>query len=112
MHNVPALVKGRDRCTLHMHPRDAERLALTDGAEAEVMSRAGTVAARVEVTDKVMPGVVSLPHGWGHGMAGTRLSVAAQRPGVNSNVLTDEYATDPLSGNSVLNGIPVDIKAT
>ncbi|GGQ44845.1 dehydrogenase [Couchioplanes caeruleus subsp. azureus] len=111
MHNVPALVKGRDRCTLHMHPEDADRLALADGDEAELRSRAGTVAARVEVTDKVMPGVVSLPHGWGHGMPGTRMSVAAERPGVNSNVLTDEYATDPLSGNSVLNGIPVEIKA-
>ncbi|MEV6598893.1 molybdopterin oxidoreductase family protein [Actinoplanes sp. NPDC051346] len=111
MHNVPALVKGRDRCTLHMHPRDALRLDINNGDQATVMSKAGTVAASVEVTDKVMPGVVSLPHGWGHGVAGTRLSVAAERPGVNSNVLTDEFATDPLSGNSVLNGIPVEVKA-
>ncbi|MFI5495569.1 molybdopterin-dependent oxidoreductase [Actinoplanes sp. NPDC051859] len=109
MHNVPALVKGRDRCTLHLHPQDAVRLGIEDGAEAAVTSRAGTLVARVEISAKVMPGVVSLPHGWGHGVPGTQLTVAAQRPGVNSNVLTDEYATDALSGNSVLNGIPVAV---
>ncbi|WP_034213814.1 molybdopterin oxidoreductase family protein [Actinoplanes subtropicus] len=111
MHNVPALVKGRDRCTLQVHPTDAARLALADGDRAEVTSRAGAVNARVEVTDAVMPGVVSLPHGWGHGVPGTRLAVAAEHPGVNSNVLTDELAIDRLSGNSVLNGIPVAVKA-
>jgi anaerobic selenocysteine-containing dehydrogenase len=110
MHNVPALVKGRDRCTLQVHPADASRLALADGADARVMSRAGAVSARVEVTDRVMPGVVSLPHGWGHDLPGTRMPVAAAHPGVNSNVLTDEFAIDVLSGNSVLNGIPVEIK--
>ncbi|MEU4217428.1 molybdopterin oxidoreductase family protein [Actinoplanes sp. NPDC026623] len=111
MHNVPALIKGRDRCTLQVNPVDAERLALTDGDDASVTSRVGSLSARVEVTDGVMPGVVSLPHGWGHDLPGTRLSVAATRPGVNSNVLTDEFATDALSGNSVLNGIPVAVKA-
>ncbi|BFU44786.1 molybdopterin oxidoreductase family protein [Krasilnikovia sp. MM14-A1004] len=111
MHNVPALVKGRDRCTLQMHPDDAARLALADGDDARVVSRAGTVSAPVEVTDRVMPGVVSLPHGWGHDLPGTRMAVAAAHPGVNSNVLTDEFAIDPLSGNSVLNGIPVEVKA-
>ena len=111
MHNVPALVKGRDRCTLQVHPADAARLALTDGDEARVTSRAGALNARVEVTDRVMPGVVSLPHGWGHGLPGTRLAVAAEHPGVNSNVLTDELAVDHLSGNSVLNGIPVAVTA-
>ncbi|MBB2940847.1 anaerobic selenocysteine-containing dehydrogenase [Actinoplanes lutulentus] len=110
MHNVPALVKGRDRCTLQVNPADAARLALTDGDEAQVTSRAGSLTARVEVTDRVMPSVVSLPHGWGHSLPGVRLSVAAEHPGVNSNVLTDELVIDPLSGNSVLNGIPVDIK--
>jgi anaerobic selenocysteine-containing dehydrogenase len=111
MHNVPALVKGRDRCTLQVSPVDADRLALTDGGDAQVTSRAGTLSARVEVTDRVMPGVVSLPHGWGHGVPGTRMAVAAAHPGVNSNVLTDEFAIDRLSGNSVLNGIPVEVKA-
>ncbi|MEU8610557.1 molybdopterin oxidoreductase family protein [Actinoplanes sp. NPDC048791] len=111
MHNVPALVKGRDRCTLQVHPADADRLALTDGGDARVTSRAGTLSARVEITDRVMPGVVSLPHGWGHGLAGTRMTVAAAHPGVNSNLLTDETVIDQLSGNSVLNGIPVEVKA-
>ncbi|GAA4941247.1 molybdopterin oxidoreductase family protein [Actinoplanes utahensis] len=110
MHNVPALIKGRDRCTLQIHPDDAGRLDLADGDAAQVTSRAGSLIAQVEVTARVMPGVVSLPHGWGHDLPGTRLSVAATRPGVNSNVLTDELVIDPLSGNSVLNGIPVEIK--
>jgi anaerobic selenocysteine-containing dehydrogenase len=110
-HNVPALVKGRDRCTLQMHPDDATRLALADGGDAQVTSRAGALTVRVEVTDAVMPGVVSLPHGWGHGAGGTRMAVAAAHPGVNSNILTDEQAIDPLSGNAVLNGIPVEVAA-
>jgi anaerobic selenocysteine-containing dehydrogenase len=110
MHNVPALVKGRDRCTLRIHPADAARFDLTDGDDAQVTSRAGGISARVEVTDTVMPGVVSLPHGWGHDVAGTRQAVASAHPGVNSNVLTDETVIDPLSGNSVLNGIPVEVK--
>ncbi|GIF12934.1 molybdopterin oxidoreductase family protein [Actinoplanes teichomyceticus] len=110
MHNEPALVKGRDRCTLQVHPDDADRLTLSDGLPAVVTARAGTVVAPVEVTDRVMPGVVSLPHGWGHDLPGVRLAVAAAHPGVNSNILTDELVIDPLSGNAVLNGIPVEVK--
>ena len=72
-------------------------------------SRVGEVTASVEVTDVVMPGVVSLPHGWGHGQPGARLEVAGRHAGVNSNVLTDPLALDPLSGTSVLNGIPVEV---
>jgi anaerobic selenocysteine-containing dehydrogenase len=109
MHNVPALVKGRDRCTLQVHPDDAARLRLADGAACRVTSRVGTLSAPVEITDRVMPGVVSLPHGWGHDRADARLTVAAAHPGVNSNVLTDDLAIDPLSGNAVLNGIPVEV---
>jgi anaerobic selenocysteine-containing dehydrogenase len=75
-----------------------------------VTSRAGEVVAPVEVTDEIMPGVVSLPHGWGHGQPGSRHSVAAEYAGVNSNLLTDEQAVDPLSGNAVLNGIPVRVE--
>jgi len=74
-----------------------------------VRSRVGEVTASVEVTDVVMPGVVSLPHGWGHGQPGARLAVAGRHAGVNSNVLTDPLALDPLSGTSVLNGIPVEV---
>ena len=111
MHNIEVLVKGKPRCTLHVHPDDAHRLGLADGGVARVSSRVGTVDAAVEVTDSVRPGVVSLPHGWGHGQPGTRLRVAAERAGVNSNVLTDHEALDPLSGTSVLNGIPVEVVA-
>jgi len=109
MHNIEVLVKGAPRCTLHVHPEDAARLGLVDGGVAHVESRVGEVDAAVEVTDAIRPGVVSLPHGWGHGQLGTRMRVAAERPGVNSNILADHEAMDPLSGTSVLNGIPVQI---
>ena len=108
MHNLPALVKGKDRCTLHIHPDDAERLGLGDGAMAFVRSAAGSVEAPVEVTDGIMPGVVSIPHGWGHDAEGVRMGVASAHAGLNSNVLADESQVEPLSGNAVLNGIPVE----
>jgi anaerobic selenocysteine-containing dehydrogenase len=110
MHNVHVLVKGKDRCTLQVHPDDAARNGVLDGGTAIVASRVGEVRATVEVTDEVRPGVVSLPHGWGHGVEGTRMAVAAAHPGVNSNVLTDECEIDPLSGNAVLNAIPVTLR--
>jgi anaerobic selenocysteine-containing dehydrogenase len=109
MHNIRVLVKGRPRCTLHVHPEDADALGLRDGAAASITSRVGSVVAPVEVTDAIRPGVVSLPHGWGHDLPGSRLRVAAEHAGVNSNVLADESAMDPLSGTSVLNGIPVEV---
>jgi anaerobic selenocysteine-containing dehydrogenase len=111
MHNLPALVKGKDRCTLHVHPDDADRLGLTDGGLALVRSAAGEVEAPVELTDGIMPGVVSIPHGWGHDEDGVRMGVAAAHAGVNSNLLADESQVDPLSGNAVLNGIPVEVAA-
>lgn len=111
MHNLPLLAKGPARCTLQVHPDDAARAGLADGALARVSSRVGSVLAPVEITDAVAPGVVSLPHGWGHDQPGTRLAVAARRPGTNSNALADEQALDPLSGTAVLNGIPVAIEA-
>ena len=109
MHNLPRLASGPERCTLHVHPDDATRLGLADGELAEVRSRTGMVQAPVEVTDRVMAGVVSLPHGWGHDAPGMRLGVAAERPGVNANALGDEQLVDALSGNAVLNGIPVAV---
>ncbi len=111
MHNVEVLVKGKPRCTLQLHPDDATARGLADGALAEVRSRTGAVVAPVEVTDAVMAGVVSLPHGWGHDLAGSRLSVAAEHAGVNSNVLADTELFDPVSGTAVLNGIPVEVVA-
>jgi anaerobic selenocysteine-containing dehydrogenase len=109
MHNLPALVKGKDRCTLHIHPDDAERLGLDDGGMAMIRSATGAVAVPVEVTEDIMPGVVSIPHGWGHDAAGVRMGVASANAGVNSNVLADESQVEPLSGNAVLNGIPVEL---
>jgi anaerobic selenocysteine-containing dehydrogenase len=109
MHNLPLLVSGPAQCTLHVHPDDAARLELVDGEPAEVRSRTGTVRATVEVTDAIMPGVVSLPHGWGHDAPGAELRVAAAHAGTNSNVLADELLLDAVSGNAVLNGIPVEL---
>jgi anaerobic selenocysteine-containing dehydrogenase len=103
-------VRGKPQCTVFVHPDDAARLGLVDGGEACVRSRVGEVVAPVEVTDEIMPGVVSLPHGWGHGLPGSRQSVAAEYAGVNSNLLTDESQLDPLSGNAVLSGIPVRVE--
>jgi anaerobic selenocysteine-containing dehydrogenase len=109
MHNLPALVKGKERCTMHVHPEDAERLGLEDGRRALLRSAAGRLEAPVEITDAIMPGVVSIPHGWGHDAPGARLSVAAEHAGVNSNRLADESMVEPLSGNAILNGIPVEV---
>ncbi len=109
MHNLTPLVRGKGRCTLQIHPDDAARLGLGEGAEATIASRVGQVRAPVEITEDLMPGVVSLPHGWGHGLPGAALRVAAEHPGVNSNTLTDEQVLDPLSGNCALNAIPVTV---
>ncbi|MFJ8783050.1 molybdopterin oxidoreductase family protein [Streptomyces sp. NPDC102476] len=111
MHNVPALTGGTNRCTLHIHPEDAERLGLKDGAAVRVKGAGGEVVTEAEVTDGVRPGVVSLPHGWGHNRPGTRLSHAVKDPGVNVNQLLDGSLLDPLSGNAVLNGIPIKLAA-
>ncbi|MFI5366181.1 MAG: molybdopterin oxidoreductase family protein [Candidatus Binatia bacterium] len=110
MHNLDVLVKGKPRCTLYLHPNDATRYGLRDGGVARVRSRVGSVEIPVEVTDAIMPGVVSIPHGWGHDEPEMRMAIAAQHAGVNSNRLADELALDPLSGNAVLNGIPVTIE--
>ena len=109
MHNLPGLSSGSERCFLHIHPRDAEVHDLQEGETANISSEAGELSVPVHVTDEIMPGVVSLPHGWGHRMNGSRLRVAQEQAGVNSNILTDRQALDPLSGNAVLNGIPVSI---
>ncbi len=111
MHNLPVLVKGKPRCTLQVHPDDALARGLADGDEAELSSRTGRIVVPVEVTDSVMPGVVSLPHGWGHDVPGTAQRVASAHAGTNSNVLADERLVDAVSGNAVLNGIPVELAA-
>ncbi|MFF4769982.1 molybdopterin oxidoreductase family protein [Streptomyces sp. NPDC001255] len=105
MHNVAPLVGGSNRCTLHVHPRDVARFGL--GERARVRSAAGELEVPVEVTETVMPGVVSLPHGWGHEDTGQ--TVARRHAGVNANALTDELVVDPVSGNAVFNGVPVRV---
>jgi anaerobic selenocysteine-containing dehydrogenase len=109
MHNVTVLVKGKPRCTMHLHPDDAAALGLADGDAAVVRSRVGEVTVPVEVTDAIRPGVVSIPHGWGHDLEGSQLAVAAAHAGVNTNVLADETFFDVISGNAAFSGIPVEV---
>ncbi|MGK2947478.1 MAG: molybdopterin oxidoreductase family protein [Acidimicrobiales bacterium] len=111
MHNVDVLVKGRPRCTMHLHPEDAAALGLADGDLAAVRSRVGELEVPVEVTDAIRRGVVSIPHGWGHDADGAQMEVARRHAGVNSNLLADEELFDAISGNAVLNGIPVEVRA-
>jgi anaerobic selenocysteine-containing dehydrogenase len=109
MHNLEPLVRGRDRCTLLVHPDDARAHGLADGALARVTSEAGSIVVPVQVSDEMMRGVVSLPHGWGHDKDGIRLGVARQYAGVNSNILSPGRLVDPLSNNAVVNGIAVEV---
>ena len=109
MHNSHRLVKGKPRCTLLIHPDDAMTRGLANGDVAHVQSRAGALTVPVEVTDTVLPGVVSLPHGWGHDREGTRLTVARQSPGASVNDVTSEFEVDTLSGNAAFNGVAVHV---
>ena len=111
MHNFERLVRGKRRCTLLMHPDDAGARGLFDGDAVRVASRVGEVEVELEVTDEVMPGVVSLPHGWGHGRAGTRTAIAGAHPGVSINDLTDEMKVDALTGNAAFSGVAVRVGA-
>src|SRR2546423_1532900 len=110
MHSLPLLAKGPNRCTALVHPSDAARLGLAHGGKAHIRGQRGSmIEAEVQVSDEMMPGVVSVPHGWGHDMPGTRLGVASERPGANLNAVLDESLLDPLSGNAVLGGVPVTV---
>jgi anaerobic selenocysteine-containing dehydrogenase len=109
MHNSLRLVKGPAACTLLVHPEDAAARGLADGAEALVRSRVGSIRVPVSVTDEVSPGVVCLPHGWGHGRDGVSLRVAGAHAGMSFNDLADEQRVDPLCGNADFNGVPVTV---
>lgn len=109
LHNSLRLIKGPARCTLLIHPDDAAARGIRGGDPVRVRSRVGSVVAPAEVSDEVMRGVVSLPHGWGHGREGARLSVADRHPGVSLNDLTDDAAVDALSGNAALSDVPVTV---
>jgi anaerobic selenocysteine-containing dehydrogenase len=111
MHNLPVLAKSAARCTALVNPVDARRLGLRDGGRARIARNGASLEVQVEVTDEMMPGVVSLPHGWGHSLSGTNLNVAAVHPGANLNALLDENLRDPLSGNAVLTGVAVKMEA-
>ena len=111
MHNYHRLVKGKPRHQLLMHPDDLSSRGLTDGQWVRVSSRVGVVEVPVLGSVEMMPGVVSLPHGWGHARPGVHMSIASEQPGVSANDLTDEHQLDALSGNAVLNGVPVHVAA-
>jgi anaerobic selenocysteine-containing dehydrogenase len=110
LHNSPRMVKGNNRCTLQLHPDDGATHGIENGDEVRVTSRVGQLTIKAEITDAIMPGVVSIPHGWGHNKKGIKLSVASRTPGVNTNILTDDLQVDELSGNAVLNGVPVKLE--
>jgi len=111
LHNIDVLMKGKERCTLQINPDDASRLGVVNGASVAVASTTGRVELSAEVTADISRGVVSVAYGWGDNLPGSRVAVAAARPGVNSDILTDSGSIDPLSGNAVLNGIPVTVTA-
>jgi anaerobic selenocysteine-containing dehydrogenase len=109
MHNLPVLAKGAARCIALVNPTDAVRLGLEDGGRARIEHDGRSIEAELEITDEMMPGVVSLPHGWGHDQPDTQLKIAAANPGANLNALMDENRRDPLSGNAVLSGMEVEM---
>lgn len=109
LHNSYRMVKGKKRCLAFVHPQDAESRGIADGEDVTVRSRVGSISIPVTLTEDMMPGVISIPHGWGHDMEGANLSVAKDHAGVNTNILTDENFLDSLSGNAALNGVPVSL---
>lgn len=109
MHNSHRLTKGKNRCTLIMHPQDASARQLKEGDTAEVQSRVGSISILVEISDEIMSGVVSVPHGWGHRYPDMQMNIASKRPGVSVNTITDDSFVDRLSGTSALNGVPVAV---
>lgn len=109
MHNYRRLVKGRNRCTLLMHPEDLQQRGIATGSKVSVRSRVGELQVVVEASQDMMPGVVSLPHGFGHDRKGIRMAIAQRHAGVSCNDITDELALDALSGNAAVNGLPVEV---
>lgn len=111
LHNSYRLVKGKPRCTLMLHPETAKEYGIEDGQNVKVTSRVGSVIITAEVTDELMPKVVSIPHGWGHGRKGVKQKIAQAHAGVSVNDLTDDTLIDQLSGNAAVNGVPVQLEA-
>jgi anaerobic selenocysteine-containing dehydrogenase len=111
MHNHHRLMKGKPRCQLLMHPDDVAKEGWKSGMLVTIQSRVGAIDAELAASDEMMPGVVSLPHGYGHGLAGTRGEVASRHAGVSCNDITDEQFVDQLSGNAAVNGVSVRLSA-
>ena len=111
MHNVPRLTRGRPRHQLQMHPDDLAARGIADGDAVRVTSASGSVVVEVQASADLMPGVVSLPHGYGQGREGVRQRHAVSVPGVSVNDLTDPARTERVAGNGILNGVPVTITA-
>jgi anaerobic selenocysteine-containing dehydrogenase len=110
MHNSERLVKGKPQCTMLMHPADAAQRNLKTGQRVEVRSRAGSIAVPVEISDEMMPGVVCIPHGWGHDRDGTQLEIAQANAGASINDLTDNLAIDALCGTAAFSATPVEVR--
>ncbi|NPU93104.1 MAG: molybdopterin oxidoreductase family protein, partial [Gammaproteobacteria bacterium] len=109
MHNSQRLVKGKNRCTALIHPDDAQRLAINDGDPVVISSRVGEIEIPAEITDRMMPGVISVPHGWGHDRSGSQLGVAALHAGVSLNDVTDERCVDAITGVAAFSGQSVTV---
>jgi anaerobic selenocysteine-containing dehydrogenase len=109
LHNIPNLVAGRERCTLQIHPKDAEPRGIESGLRVRARSRVGSVELIAEVTDAVMMGVISIPHGWGHDRVGSTLAIASRHAGVSINDLTDETRIDDLTGAAAFSGVEVNV---
>ena len=109
LHNSHRMVKGKERCVALVHPLDAASRSLSDGDIAVVRSRVGVIRIPITISADMMPGVISIPHGWGHQMEGIKLDIARAHAGVNVNILTDDYFLDSISGNAALNGVAVSL---
>ena len=110
MHNSERLVKGNNRCTLMIHPKTADRLNILNKSSVIVSSRVGSVIIPLEITEDIMPNVVSIPHGYGHQKAGSQLDIAKNHAGVSINDLTDELFIDKLTGNAAFSGVAVTVE--
>ena len=108
-HNVAAMHNDKNRCTVWINPEDAKRMRVESGTMVGVKSRVGAIEIETEITERIMPGVISIPHGWGHDRKGVKLKIATQNPGVSVNDITDQSKVDTICGNAVFSGVPVKI---
>jgi anaerobic selenocysteine-containing dehydrogenase len=112
MHNSQRLMRGKPQCTILMHPTDAAQRHLSPGQKVSVRSGVGSVVVPIEISEEMMPGVVSIPHGWGHDRLGIQLEVAQQHAGESINDVTDNLTIDALCGTAAFNGTWVAVDAT